>query len=252
MRLLEVRRLSYRVKDREILKNISFSLEEKGLTGIVGPNGCGKSTLLAHLSRRLPSENSVFYQNTAVEKIPRSDYAKEVAVMVQQNGGLSGDLLALQVALMGRYPFKSRFAGYTKDDYAITERALAEVGADYLAHKRIGTMSGGELQRVLIAKAFAQQPKLLLLDEPTNHLDVKHKLTLMKQLARYKDNAAVLIILHDISLAARFCDTVIVMKSGEFFAHGAAADILTPATLEKVFEVPFYRSEQEGRTYLYY
>lgn len=107
--MIEIKDLSYTIGKKEILKNISFTVNKGSMTCIVGPNGCGKSTLLAHISRRFPSRNSIYYKGRAVETIPRKEYAKEVAVMVQQGFGMAGDLKAEDVVLMGRYPFKGRF-----------------------------------------------------------------------------------------------------------------------------------------------
>ena len=140
--MIEIKDLSYTIGKKEILKNISFTVNKGSMTCIVGPNGCGKSTLLAHISRRFPSRNSIYYKGRAVETIPRKEYAKEVAVMVQQGFGMAGDLKAEDVVLMGRYPFKGRFSDYTKEDHQIAERVMIETGASIL--------SGREMQLSLI------------------------------------------------------------------------------------------------------
>lgn len=152
--MIEIKDLSYTIGKKEILKNISFTVNKGSMTCIVGPNGCGKSTLLAHISRRLPSRNSIYYKGCAVETIPRKEYAKEVAVMVQQGFGMAGDLKAEDVVLMGRYPFKGRFSDYTKEDHQIAERVMIETGASILSGREMQHMSGGEKQRILIAKGL--------------------------------------------------------------------------------------------------
>lgn len=251
MSILDVINLNYCVGDKEILQGISFSVEEGSMTCIVGPNGCGKSTLLSHISRKLPSRQNIFYKGKAVEEIPRKEYAKEVAVMVQQGMGMVGELHAEDVVLMGRYPFKERFRDYSKSDYEIVRRVMEETGAMPLLGEEMRHMSGGEKQRVLIAKAFAQQPQLLLMDEPTNHLDVKYKLQLMENLKQFHQKGTVLIVLHDLSLAARYCDHVILMKKGRLIEKGRTEDILTAEKLGEVFEVPFHSAIHDGKRYLY-
>lgn len=249
--MLEVKDLSYTAGNREILHHISFSLEKGSMTCIVGPNGCGKSTLLSHISRRLPSENDIFYKGQAIETIERKAYARQVAVMVQQSMELTGELTSEEVVLMGRYPFKSRFGSYTPEDYEIVRSVMAETGALSLWGREMKYMSGGEKQRVLIAKAFAQKPELLLLDEPTNHLDVKYKIALMETLVTFRKRGTVLVVLHDLGLAARYCDHAILMKEGSILEMGKTEDVLTAEQLESVFEVPFYTVFHGGRRFLY-
>ena len=249
--MITVENLSYQVGGKEILGNISFSVEEGSMTCIVGPNGCGKSTLLSHLSRRLPSKHTVFYKGTPVEHIPRSAYAKEVAVMVQQGFGMVGELKAEEVVLTGRYPFKDRFSDYSDTDYKIVEKVMKETGAFSLYGQEMKHMSGGEKQRVLIAKAFAQNPQLLLMDEPTNHLDVKYKLALMEHLKKFHTHGTVIIVLHDLSLAARYCDHAVIMKAGQIVDQGPTDHVLTAEKMSRLFEVPFYHSVHEEKHFLY-
>lgn len=249
--MITVKNLSYQIGEKEILKNLSFSVEEGSMTCIIGPNGCGKSTLLSHISRRLPSRNSVFYKGKAVEYIPRREYAKEVAVMVQQGFGIVGELKAEDVVLAGRYPFKKRFADYSAKDHEIVEKVMEETGAMPLYGREIKHMSGGEKQRLLIAKAFAQNPELLLMDEPTNHLDVKYKLALMEHLKRFHAHGTVIIVLHDLSLAARYCDHAIIMKAGEIIDQGLTENVLTAEKMSRLFEVPFYHAVHEEKRFLY-
>lgn len=249
--MLEVRHLSYRVGNREILHDLSFRVEEGSMTCIVGPNGCGKSTLLGHISGRLKSHGSVFYREKALEAYDRKEYARETAVMVQQSMEMTGELRAEQVVLMGRYPFKSRFGDYGKKDHEIVRHVMEETGALPLWGRGMKYMSGGEKQRVLIAKALAQKPRLLLMDEPTNHLDVKYKIGLMETLKQFHQHGTVLIVLHDLSLAARYCDHAIIMKAGHIVDQGFTEQVLTVSKLEEVFEVPFYTALHEGQRFLY-
>lgn len=247
---LTVKNLSCVLGGREILRDISFTAEGKSLTGIIGPNGCGKSTLLAHISRRLPSRNAIFLNNIPAESIDRRTYARIVAVMAQQREPPSPALLSEEVVLMGRYPYKERFQDYTARDREIAMAMMKKTGAAPLIGKAIGTMSGGERQRVWIAKTLAQEPDLLLLDEPTNHLDVKYKIALMEELRHFEGTAV--IVLHDLSLARRYCDQVLLMKEGKLLAAGKTEDLMTPEHLEKLFDVSFYTACHDGRHYIYY
>ena len=249
--MIEIKDLSYTIGKKEILKNISFIVNKGSMTCIVGPNGCGKSTLLAHISRRFLSRNSIYYKGRAVETIPRKEYAKEVAVMVQQGFGMAGDLKAEDVFLMGRYPFKGRFSDYTKEDHQIAERVMIETGASILSGREMQHMSGGEKQRILIAKAFTQKPQLLLMDEPTNHLDVKYKLSLMEHLKRFHQQGTVIVVLHDLSLAARYCDHAVVMRAGKVIDFGKVENTITAEKMSRLFEVPFYKAVHEDQQFLY-
>lgn len=251
MSILSVKNLSYRVGEKEILHDVSFDVEEGSMTCIVGPNGCGKSTLLSHISRKLPSKMNIYYKGKEIEEIPRKEYAREVAVMVQQGMGMVGELHAEEVVLMGRYPFKERFRDYSKHDFEIVRRVMEETGAMPLQGEEMRHMSGGEKQRVLITKAFAQEPQLLLMDEPTNHLDVKYKLQLMENLKAFHQHGTVVVVLHDLSLAARYCDYVVLMKKGRLIEKGRTEDILTPEKLGETFEVPFHSTVHDGKRYLY-
>lgn len=249
--MLDVEHLSYTIGERKILDDISFSLTEGAITCVIGPNGCGKSTLLSHISRRLPSHGTVSYEGKKLEDWPPSEYARHVAVMVQQGMGMASGLKAEDVVLMGRYPFKKKFMDYTDEDRAIARSMMEETGALSLWGRNMGRLSGGEKQRILIAKAFTQQPDLLLMDEPTNHLDVKYKIGLMEHLTRFKKRGTVLIVLHDLGLAARYADEAILMKAGHLIAHGKTSEVMTEEKLSELFEVPFYTSMHEGKRFVY-
>lgn len=250
--MLEVCHLSYRVGNREILHDVSFQVKEGSMTCIVGPNGCGKSTLLSYISGRLKSRGSVFYKGKALESYDRKAYARETAVMVQQSMEMTGELRAEQVVLMGRYPFKSRFGDYQKKDHEIVRRVMKETGSLSLWGQEMKSMSGGEKQRVLIAKALAQEPQLLLMDEPTNHLDVKYKIALMETLKQFHQQGTILIVLHDLNLACRYCDHAIVMNKGHIVDQGTADEVLTESKLENIFEVPFYTAFHNEQRFIYY
>ena len=248
--MIDIRHLTYRIGAQTILDDLSVTFQSHKITGIVGPNGCGKSTLLAHIARLLPSHETIFLNDTAVETIPPRDYARILAVLSQHRESASEELTAADVVLMGRYPYKKRFENYSAEDRSIARAMMEQTGTLPLREKKIGHMSGGERQRVFIAKALAQQPNYLLLDEPTNHLDAKYKIALMEELRRFPET--VIIVLHDLGLAARYCDNIVMLQKGQLIAQGAPREVLTPARLKEVFEVSFRTEEQYGIYYLYY
>lgn len=248
--MIELRHLSYTICGNPILRDISLTFPRGRITGVIGPNGCGKSTLLAHIARLLPSRETVFMDGTPVETIPTTDYARKLAVLAQRHLQMAAELSVRDVVLMGRYPYKERFQSYGAHDHEVAENVMRQFRILPMAKKKIGQLSGGELQRVFVAKALAQEPEVLLLDEPTNHLDVKYKIALMEELRRF--DGTVIIVLHDLGLAARCCDHAAVLREGAVIAAGAADEVLCPALLEDVFEVPFYTSERQGTRFLYY
>ena len=247
--MLTVKDLSYRIGEQEILKNVQAHFRQGRMTAIVGPNGSGKSTLLSFLSRDKPSSGQVFLQGRDVNTIEGSEYARLVAVLPQQRETIA-DFMVKDVVVMGRFPYKQGFRDYTEEDRRIAAEAMEQAGVSSMAERRISHMSGGEIQRVMIAKTLAQRSQLVLLDEPTNHLDVKYKLALMKALQAY--DGTVVMVLHDLSLAVAFCHDVIMMKKGSIVKQGAAEEVLEPGLLQEVFGVPFVRYEHEGRIYLNY
>ena len=248
--MIEIKHLSYAIRGNPILKDILLTFPRGKITGIIGPNGCGKSTLLAHVARLRPSRETIFIDGTPVETIPAADYARKLAVLAQRHLQMAAELSVRDVVLMGRYPYKERFQSYGPHDIEVAETVMQQFRILSMAEKKIGRLSGGELQRVFVAKALAQEPEVLLLDEPTNHLDVKYKISLMEELRRF--DGTVVIVLHDLGLAARYCDHAAVLRAGEIVAEGAAQDVLTPALLEDVFEVPFFTSIRQDTRYLYY
>ena len=223
--MIEIKDLSYTIGKKEILKNISFTVNKGSMTCIVGPNGCGKSTLLAHISRRLPSRNSIYYKGCAVETIPRKEYAKEVAVMVQQGFGMAGDLKAEDVVLMGRYPFKGRFSDYTKEDHQIAERVMIETGASILSGREMQHMSGGEKQRISIARAILKDAPIIILDEATSSVDPENEQALLSAIQELTKDKTLISIAHRLSTIQN-ADQIVVLEKGHIVDQGTQAELL--------------------------
>ena len=249
MNIIEVRNLSYVIGTKKILDNVNATFAKGKITAIIGANGSGKSTLMSFLSKTRRSENAVYFKGQDVSEISAERYALQVSVLPQRQK-MVADFRVEDVVVMGRFPYKKKFRDYTAEDKKIARKAMESVGIIDMAKRKLSQMSGGEIQRVLIAKALAQEPELILMDEPTNHLDVKYKIALMRTLQAY--GKTVIIVLHDLSLAIQYCDDVIVMVSGRVLTQGTAREIMQPDLLEKIFGVPFVKFERGGRTYINY
>ncbi|MEU0741485.1 ABC transporter ATP-binding protein [Streptomyces sp. NPDC006134] len=220
---------------RHLVRDVSLAARPGETIGLVGPNGSGKSSLLRTVYRVLrPDAGRVRVDGADAWSLPVRRLARTVAAVVQEPGsGL--DLAVREVVAMGRTPHKRLLAGDTPEDAALVGSALAAVDVTHLADRPFDRLSGGERQRVLIARALAQQPALLVLDEPTNHLDIRHQLDVLGVLRRLP--ATVLLALHDLNLAAYYCDRLYVLRDGEVAASGPPAEVLTPRLLAEVYGV---------------
>lgn len=239
-----VNHLSFSYPNKSVLHDITVQFPENKITAIIGPNGCGKSTLLKHLSKSIHSKDSITLNSEPLESINSSRFAKSVAILSQMHDAMIDDFLVKDIVLMGRYPHKNRFGNYTKQDVSIAQSYMEHIGITHLADEQVQHLSGGELQRAFIAKALTQEPTILLLDEPTNHLDLKYKLALMKELQHFE--GTVIVVLHDIQLAATYCDNIVLMNKGRIIKTGTPQEVLTPELLAPVFEIPFTTTLENG------
>lgn len=248
--MYHINQLSFSYDKKEVLKDITVTFPTNKITAIIGPNGCGKSTLLSHLYRLHPSQSKITLNQLPLETYKDREFAQLVAVLTQSRDSMIDDFLVKDIVLMGRYPYKQHFGTYSSKDIKIATHYMAKVGITHLANEEIHHLSGGEKQRVFIAKALTQEPQVLLLDEPTNHLDLKYKIALMKQLQAF--TGTTIVVLHDLNLAAQYCDHIVIMNHGVILKEGAPNEVLTPEILEPIFEVSFNAFWDKGRYYLYY
>lgn len=248
---VEIRNLSYSAPSREILRDISMRVDDGRFIGLIGPNGSGKTTLLKHIYRALPPEKKrVFINGSAIESFSFRDAARQVTVMRQENG-TDFDYTILEMVLMGRAPHHRFYERDTEEDRQIARGALRFMGMEALAERPFSTLSGGEKQRVLIARSLAQEADILVLDEPTNHLDVHYQWLLM-EIIRSLDKT-VLAVFHELNLASAFCDYLYVLKDGQIAAEGEPKEICTPELLEDVFGVKAeVLTLGNGRPYIIY
>lgn len=218
-----------------LLHGVDLDAQVGTVVGLLGPNGSGKSTLLRLLAGlRRPATGTVRYDGTDLATVPRRTLARRAAV-VEQDTSANGDFTVRQVAELGRTPFRGRFDALTEHDDQLVDRALARVNLLDEQHRSWHTLSGGEQQRTQLARALAQEPQEILLDEPTNHLDIRHQLELLELLRTLQITAVV--ALHDLNLAARFCEHVVVLDHGRVAATGAPAAVLTTDLLRVVYQV---------------
>lgn len=232
---LEARGICVDLGSRRAVSEVSFAAAPGQVVGIVGPNGSGKSTVLRVLTRILrPASGAVLVDGADVTSIPVRRLARTVAAVLQDSTG-DFDLRARDVVAMGRAPYKRMFERDNASDVAVVDEALCSVDASHLAHRPFASMSGGERQRVLIARALAQQPGLLVLDEPTNHLDVRHQFDALALPGRLGITAVM--ALHDLTLAAHYCDTILVLQRGVAVCSGAPADVLSADLIAEVYGV---------------
>jgi len=240
MVILQVENLSVRYQQRAAVSDVTFGLRRGEVLALVGPNGSGKSTLVRAISGALsPFSGRVLLAGQDVQRLRPAQRARQMAV-VPQNALIPPAFTALETVLFGRTPYLNFLGQLSASDEQIARDSLARVEALTLAERRMGELSGGEQQRVLLARALAQQTPILLLDEPTTHLDLKHQvnlLTLTRGLAR-RDGLAVLIVLHDLNLAAQYADRIALLDEGRLLALGAPTSVLTSEMLSAVYDVP--------------
>ena len=229
--------------------HFSIQVNKGEMVGLFGPNGSGKTTLLKHIYRVLPvDKNKVFLYGKDLNEYRFQDSAREMSVMRQENA-TEFEYSIMEMVLLGRAPYRKAYEGFSAEDKEIARKALACTGMLKHADRSFVTLSGGEKQRVLLARSLAQQTDILILDEPTNHLDVHYQWALM-DLVKELDKTVVAVF-HELNLACTYCDYLYILKDGVIVECGESQHIITSEILKKVFEINADVVERNnGRKYI--
>ncbi len=226
--------------DKNTIQNINIEIPKNSFVSIVGMNGSGKSTLLKSITNSVYTSGSIKLDGEELKHKKEKERAKVVAILSQISNTQSA-YTVYDMVLLGRYPHMSNslFTSFDEDDFNIVENTLKKMNIYELKDEYITDISGGQLQRVLLARAITQQPKLLLLDEPTNHLDIKNQLELMNFCDTFKrqDNNIILAVLHDINLALKYSDYIIAIKNGEVIFYDKTEKFKEPKVFKETFDV---------------
>jgi iron complex transport system ATP-binding protein len=239
---IEVRDLRFAFRERSVLDGVGLDVRRGEVVGLLGPNGSGKSTLVRIVAGVLRGYNgSVRVFGAEVRNTPARTRARRVAV-VPQEPTFGFPFTALEIVLMGRHPHLGGLAFESRDDIALARAALERCGAGDLADRTIHALSAGERQRVVFARALAQDPDCLLLDEPASFLDIRHQVELYDRVRDLAEGsgAAVLTVLHDLNLAAEYCDRIVLLRDGCVLADGPTAECFTYANLKATYDTEVY------------
>ena len=240
MNIIDIENLTFAYGKRKILKGIELKISKNKLTGILGPNGCGKTTLLKNILGYLKEDTGkIILNGKSNKKYTQKEKAKLISFVPQKSQLMSG-LSVEEFVLMGRLPhLKNSWDGYSKHDNEIATKFLKELNLNEFSKRQAITLSGGEFQRVLLARALTQEPKIILLDEPTSALDLNHALELMQKvkLAVSEKELTAVTVLHDLNLASMFCDELIILKDGKVYCKGTPKEIITKENLREVYNL---------------
>lgn len=231
--MLSIRNLNFKYGNRPILKNVSFDAPAGSCIAILGNNGVGKSTLIKCFNKILkPLSGEVILNDRNISSLSRIEIAREIAYVAQYSE--TSRFTVFDTILLGRKPY-IKFSP-TKKDYEIVKNIIKKMGLSHMALRFINELSGGEVQKIMLARALAQQPKVLLLDEPTSNLDIKNQhdmLELVRNIAK-RENICVIIVIHDLNLAIRYCDYFVLLKNGTVYAEGGE-EIINADTIKNVY-----------------
>lgn len=251
--MLDIESLSFNYGTAKVLEDVTFKADRGECVGIIGPNGSGKSTLLKTLSKILkPSAGRVILCDKELERYSAKELARHMAV-VPQDMNIGFDFTCLEVVLMGRNPHMGRFELEGKRDLGVAKEAMMLTSTWHLRERPFSEISGGERQRVIIARALAQEPSVLLLDEPVSHLDINHQIEILDLVERLKSQRGlvVIIVLHDLNLAARYCDRLLLLYGNRILATGRPEEVLTQEYICKAFRANVIIRKHPLTGYLY-
>ena len=253
---LKIEKLGWQpdLKKEPILSDVSTIFKEGGFYGIMGPNGSGKTSLIRHILRFLElEEGKISLENKEIKNYPRKQLATKLS-FVPQNVNLEIDFTVYEIIAMGRTPYQKRFQALSKEDKKKIDDAMKITNCTSLKDRPFSYLSGGEAQRVLVARAIAQDTKYLILDEPISHLDIRYQVELMETLKQLnqKENKTIIAILHDLNLSAAYCKEIVLMRKGTIYKSGLVEEVLSKQNLKAVYDMEFEIYEAEHRKQRFY
>ena len=240
MAIINLEKLNYSYGKKEVLKELSLNIDENKLTGIIGPNGCGKSTLAKNIIRYINGKFEYFkIMDIDIRQLSHKKIAQLISYIPQKSTIIS-NISVFDYVLLGRFPLlKNSWDNYSEKDYEIVENNISLLNIEELRDRNVETLSGGELQKALLARALAQEAKILLLDEPTSALDLNNAVEFMKILKNIsiKKEISVIIIIHDLNLASLFCDSLIILKDGKFIEKGSPKEVINEKNIKSIYNL---------------
>ena len=240
MAIINIEKLNYSYGKKEVLKELSLNIDENKLTGIIGPNGCGKSTLAKNIIRYINGKFESFkIMDIDIRQLSHKKIAQLISYIPQKSTIIS-NISVFDYVLLGRFPLlKNSWDNYSEKDYEIVENNINLLNIKELKDRNVETLSGGELQKALLARALAQEAKILLLDEPTSALDLNNAVEFMKILKNIsiKKEISVIIIIHDLNLASLFCDSLIILKDGKFIEKGSPKEVINEKNIKSIYNL---------------
>lgn len=252
---LEVNNLAFGYGSKEVLNNINMNIKPGTFISVIGPNGSGKSTLLKNISTYLkPQKGVILLDSKGIDKLPRKEVSKKISV-VPQNISLEFDFKIKDIVMMGRHPYIKKFKGETPEDVKIVEKAMLYTNILTLSDRMFNELSGGEKQRVILARALAQEPKILLLDEPVSHLDLQHQIEILDLIKNMsiKESLTIIAVLHDLNMASSYSDYILMLKEGSIIYEGIPETVLNQENIREVFNINVYINGNPltGKPYIY-
>ena len=240
MAIINIEKLNYSYGKKEVLKELSLNIDENKLTGIIGPNGCGKSTLAKNIIKYINGKFESFkIMDIDIRKLNHKKIAQLISY-IPQKSTIIPNISVFDYVLLGRFPLlKNSWDNYSEKDYEIVENNINLLNIKELKDRNVETLSGGELQKALLARALAQEAKILLLDEPTSALDLNNAVEFMKILKNIsiKKEISVIIIIHDLNLASLFCDSLIILKDGKFIEKGSPKEVINEKNIKSIYNL---------------